>query len=162
MRLLNLLRSGVLVFAAAYVYEIKFESTLRAERVAKMRGDIRRERDAIAALRAEWATLENPARIQGAGAPSPAARPDRIRRSSTRSTACRSARRRSCSRRSTMRSPSMIENPDDNAPTGSIPEEAARRHGTLPERDEHSRWTHRSIHAGRCPPSSPPSPGGGG
>ena len=30
-----------------------------------MRGDIRRERDAIAALRAEWATLDNPARIQG-------------------------------------------------------------------------------------------------
>ena len=30
-----------------------------------MRGDVRRERDAIAALRAEWATLDNPARIQG-------------------------------------------------------------------------------------------------
>jgi hypothetical protein len=30
-----------------------------------MRADVRRERDAIAALRAEWATLENPARIQG-------------------------------------------------------------------------------------------------
>ena len=38
---------------------------MRAERVAKMRGDVQRERDAIAALRAEWATLENPARIQG-------------------------------------------------------------------------------------------------
>ncbi len=38
---------------------------MRAERVAKMRGDIQRERDAIAALRAEWSTLENPARIQG-------------------------------------------------------------------------------------------------
>ena len=30
-----------------------------------MRGDVQRERDAIAALRAEWATLDNPARIQG-------------------------------------------------------------------------------------------------
>ena len=29
-----------------------------------MRVDVRRERDAIAALRAEWATLDNPARIQ--------------------------------------------------------------------------------------------------
>ena len=38
---------------------------MRAERVAKMRGDVQRERDAIAALRAEWTTLENPARIQG-------------------------------------------------------------------------------------------------
>ena len=65
MRLLNLCVLVLLVLAAAYVYEIKFESTLRAERVAKMRGDIRRERDAIAALRAEWATLDNPARIQG-------------------------------------------------------------------------------------------------
>jgi hypothetical protein len=65
MRFLNLCVLVLLVAAAAYVYEIKFESTLRAERVAKMRGDILRERDAIAALRAEWTTLENPARIQG-------------------------------------------------------------------------------------------------
>jgi hypothetical protein len=65
MRFLHLCVLGLLVAAAAYVYEIKFESTLRAERVAKMRGDVQRERDAIAALRAEWTTLENPARIQG-------------------------------------------------------------------------------------------------
>ena len=65
MRLLNFCVIVLLLAAAAYVYEIKFESTLRAERVAKMRGDVRRERDAIAALRAEWAQLENPARIQG-------------------------------------------------------------------------------------------------
>ena len=65
MRFLNLCVLIMLVAAAAYVYEIKFESTLRAERIAKMRGDLQRERDAIAALRAEWATLENPARIQG-------------------------------------------------------------------------------------------------
>jgi hypothetical protein len=65
MRILNFCVLVLLVLAAAYVYEIKFESTLRAERVAKMRADIRRERDAVAALRAEWAQLENPARIQG-------------------------------------------------------------------------------------------------
>src|SRR5689334_4932585 len=65
MRILNLCILVLLVAAAAYVYEIKFESTLRAERVAKMRSDVQRERDAIAALRAEWTTLENPARIQG-------------------------------------------------------------------------------------------------
>src|SRR4029079_5537755 len=65
MRLLNLCVLVLLVLAAAYVYEIKFDSTLRAERVAKMRRDIQRERDGIAALRAEWATLDNPARIQG-------------------------------------------------------------------------------------------------
>jgi cell division protein FtsL len=65
MRLLNLCVIVLLVVAAAYVYEIKFESTLRAERIAKMRSDAQRERDAIAALRAEWAALENPARLQG-------------------------------------------------------------------------------------------------
>jgi cell division protein FtsL len=65
MRILNLCVVVLLVLAASYVYEIKFESTLRAERVAKMRSDLRHERDAIAALRAEWATLDNPARIQG-------------------------------------------------------------------------------------------------
>ena len=64
MRILHFCALVLLVVAAAYVYEIKFESTLRAERVAKMRVDVRRERDAIAALRAEWATLDNPARIQ--------------------------------------------------------------------------------------------------
>ena len=65
MRILHFSVLILLIAAAAYVYEIKFESTLRAERVAKMRVDVQRERDAIASLRAEWATLDNPARIQG-------------------------------------------------------------------------------------------------
>jgi hypothetical protein len=65
MRFLHFCVLALLLFAAGYVYEIKFESTLRAERVAKMRSDVRRERDAIAALRAEWAQLDNPARLQG-------------------------------------------------------------------------------------------------
>lgn len=65
MRLLHILVIGALVAAAAYVYEIKFESTLQAERLAKLRLEIRKERDAIATLRAEWAKLDNPARMQG-------------------------------------------------------------------------------------------------
>jgi cell division protein FtsL len=64
-RLLNLVVVAALVLAAAYVYKIKFESTLQAERVAKLRTDIRKERDAVAALRAEWSELASPARIQG-------------------------------------------------------------------------------------------------
>ena len=64
MRLLNICVIVALVLAAAYVYKIKFESTLQAERVAKLRMEIRREHDAIATLRAEWAKLDNPARIQ--------------------------------------------------------------------------------------------------
>ncbi len=64
MRLLHLIVVAALVLAAAYVYKIKFESTLQAERVAKLRAEIRRERDGVAALRAEWSQLDNPARIQ--------------------------------------------------------------------------------------------------
>jgi cell division protein FtsL len=64
MRLLNIGVIAALVLAAAYVYDIKYQSTLRAERVAKMRHDIQRERDAVASLRAEWARLGNPRRIQ--------------------------------------------------------------------------------------------------
>ena len=65
MRLLHILVIGALVAAAAYVYEIKFESTLQAERLAKLRTRNPPERDAIATLRAEWAKLDSPARIQG-------------------------------------------------------------------------------------------------
>ena len=65
MRLLNILVIGALILAASFVYKIKFDSTLQAERVAKLRGELRRERSAIAALRAEWARLDTPGRIQG-------------------------------------------------------------------------------------------------
>jgi cell division protein FtsL len=64
LRLLNLAVIGILVLAAAWVYEIKYSSTRQAEQVAKLRAELRRERDAIAALRAEWAQLDNPDRIQ--------------------------------------------------------------------------------------------------
>jgi cell division protein FtsL len=63
-RLLHLLVMAALVSAAVHVYRIKFESTVRAERVAKLRAEIRKERDTIAALQAQWAQLDNPARIQ--------------------------------------------------------------------------------------------------
>ena len=64
LRVLNMVVIAALVLAAAWVYEIKYSSTLQAERVAKLRAEIRRERDAIAALRAEWGQLDNPDRIQ--------------------------------------------------------------------------------------------------
>lgn len=65
MRILHLLVIGVLVFAAAYVYRIKMESTDRTERVLRLRAQIREQRDAIAALRSEWAKLDAPLRLQG-------------------------------------------------------------------------------------------------
>ena len=64
LRLIDLAVIGALVLAAGWVYEIKYASTRQADRVAKLRVEIRRERDAIAALRAEWAQLDNPDRIQ--------------------------------------------------------------------------------------------------
>ena len=65
MRLLNILVIGALILAASFVYKIKFDSTLQAERVSKVAGELRRERTAISALRAEWAKLDTPGRIQG-------------------------------------------------------------------------------------------------
>jgi hypothetical protein len=64
LRILNLIVVGVLILAAAYVYRIKFDSTVQAERLAKIRSEVRRERDAIAGLRAKWAELDDPARIE--------------------------------------------------------------------------------------------------
>jgi hypothetical protein len=65
LRLVHVLVVAALVFAAADVYKIKFDSTLQAERVAKLRAEIRRERDLIASLRATWSELDNPERLQG-------------------------------------------------------------------------------------------------
>jgi hypothetical protein len=64
-RIIHLLVIGVLVFAAAYVYRIKMESTERTERVLRLRAKIREQRDAIAVLRAEWTRLDAPLRLQG-------------------------------------------------------------------------------------------------
>ncbi len=65
MRIIHLLVIGMLVFAAAYVYRIKMESTSRTERVLRLNAEIREQRDAIAVLRAEWAKLDAPQRLQG-------------------------------------------------------------------------------------------------
>ncbi len=63
-RFVNLVVICALVLAASYVYRIKYESTVQAERLAKLRSELRRERDQIATLRAKWGELDNPARIE--------------------------------------------------------------------------------------------------
>jgi hypothetical protein len=63
-RMIHLIVVAALVIAAVHVYKIKFESTLQAERLAKLGVEIHSERDRISALRAEWAQLDSPARIQ--------------------------------------------------------------------------------------------------
>ena len=65
MRIIHLLVIGALIFAAAYVYRIKMESTARTERVLRLHADIREQRDAIGALRSEWSKLDAPLRLQG-------------------------------------------------------------------------------------------------
>ena len=65
MRIIHLLVIGVLVFAAAYVYRIKMDSTVRTERALKLHAEIREQRDAIAVLRSEWSRLDAPQRLQG-------------------------------------------------------------------------------------------------
>jgi hypothetical protein len=64
MRFIHLIVVATLVAAAVDVYKIKFEATVQAERVARLRAEIAREHETTATLRAEWAQLDNPARIQ--------------------------------------------------------------------------------------------------
>src|ERR1700743_1251745 len=65
MRIIHLLVIGVLIFAAAYVYRIKMDSTERTERVLRLRAEIREQREQIAVLQAEWAKPDAPLRLQG-------------------------------------------------------------------------------------------------
>ena len=64
LRVLNFVVIGALVLAAAYVYRIKFEATVQAEHLAKLRDEVRHARDTVASLRAQWGVLDNPARIE--------------------------------------------------------------------------------------------------
>lgn len=64
MRFINILVIAALIVAASAVYKIKFDSTLQAEKIAKLHNELRKERNAIARLRAEWAKLDTPSRIQ--------------------------------------------------------------------------------------------------
>ena len=64
-RVLNVIALGALVGAAVTVYRIKYDATMHAEHAAKLRREIASERDAIQTLRAEWAYLARPDRIQG-------------------------------------------------------------------------------------------------
>src|ERR1044072_1019588 len=74
-RLLHIVVLAGVGVAAADVYKIKYESTLEAERVAKLRAELRREQDLIASLRAEWAKLDRADRLQQLGAGALALKP---------------------------------------------------------------------------------------
>ncbi len=63
-KLLHVLAIGALVSSAVYAYSIKYETTLEAEQLQKLRTKAQRERDAIAVLKAEWQYLNRPDRLQ--------------------------------------------------------------------------------------------------
>lgn len=63
-KLLHLVAIGALVSSAFYAYTIKYETTLEAEQLQKIRMKAQRERDAIAVLKAEWQFLNRPDRLQ--------------------------------------------------------------------------------------------------
>ena len=63
-RYLNLLAIVALVGSAGYAYSIKYETMRYSADIQKAKHDIQRERDAIGMLRAEWARLSRPERVQ--------------------------------------------------------------------------------------------------
>ncbi len=64
LRLLNILAIIALVDSAVYAYSIKYQTSYRAEQIAKTKLEIKAERDAIAVLRADWAYMTRPERLQ--------------------------------------------------------------------------------------------------
>ena len=63
-RILNVVAVAALIGSAVWVYRIKYEATLHAEEVSKLKRQISQEVDAIAVLKAEWAFLARPDRVQ--------------------------------------------------------------------------------------------------
>jgi hypothetical protein len=63
-RIIHFLVVCALIYAASYVYRIKMDSTARTERVSRLQAQVREQREAIAVLRAEWAKLDAPRRLQ--------------------------------------------------------------------------------------------------
>lgn len=64
MRIFNLFLLGCLVALSFLIYEVKYETGAMEEKVASLKVGIRRERDAIAILRAEWSHLNRPERVE--------------------------------------------------------------------------------------------------
>lgn len=64
LRFLNVLAILALVGSAVYAYSIKYQTSYRAEQIAKTKIEIKAEREAIAVLRAEWSFLTRPERVQ--------------------------------------------------------------------------------------------------
>ena len=64
LRILNVAAIMALLGSAVYAYSIKYDTILYTEQIAKTKHAIKKEREAIGMLRAEWAHLTRPERIQ--------------------------------------------------------------------------------------------------
>ena len=64
LRILNILAICALMGSAVYAYSTKYQTSFRAEQIAKTKFEIKAERDAIAVLRADWAYMTRPERLQ--------------------------------------------------------------------------------------------------
>ena len=63
-RILNVVAIAALVASAIYAYSIKYQTMFRAETVASLKAQTKQEQDKIGTLRADWANLTRPERIQ--------------------------------------------------------------------------------------------------
>ena len=64
LRYLNVLSVMALVGPAIYVYSIKYETMRYSAEIVKLQHSIERENDRMGILRAEWAHLTRPGRVQ--------------------------------------------------------------------------------------------------
>jgi cell division protein FtsL len=63
-RILHILAIGAVIASAAYVYSVKYQAIYASEQVVKTRHAIAKERNAINVLRAEYAHLVRPERLE--------------------------------------------------------------------------------------------------
>ncbi len=65
LRILNVLAIVALIGSALYAYSIKYAALYQAERMIKLKQELQSETDSVAMLRAEWAHVAAPVRIEG-------------------------------------------------------------------------------------------------
>ena len=64
LRTIDFVMIGLLLGGAAFTFKVKYDSEQAIERVQQLEAQIRKERDAIDILRADWALLSNPRRLE--------------------------------------------------------------------------------------------------
>ncbi|HUO54751.1 MAG TPA: hypothetical protein VMU18_08425 [Rhodoblastus sp.] len=64
LRLMNVLAVLVLIGSAVYAYSIKYATLYQVEKMAKLKRELQAETDALAMVRAEWAHVAAPVRIE--------------------------------------------------------------------------------------------------